>query len=303
MTRIRTTSERSDRPAPRLEGVGVRDWRLREIKIEGGTVAKGKSYNPLLKTYPDSEKINAVSEGAEVLYVRLLAASDDAGRYYGDAEWVLSKLFTHRQIKKQVTAKEIEKRIGELANVGLLRTYTANGNRYVELIDAVKSLRHDRPKSILFPEPSCESTTERKPNDTSCPSNGSQTSGAVSGSVTATDPGSVTDPVSGDPESPNLPDHFQTDQFRATWIRFVKLRRKKRASLDSEQAADQIKKLAMLTHDNAIACLELSITNGYQGLFPEKFSNAKRPGQGKINASAGQQYREGAPVSADHGTF
>jgi hypothetical protein len=43
-----------------------------------------ESYNPLLKSYPDSEKVNAVCVGAETLFTRLLAQSDDLAHYYGE---------------------------------------------------------------------------------------------------------------------------------------------------------------------------------------------------------------------------
>jgi hypothetical protein len=147
-------------------------------------MAKGKAYNPLLKSYPDSKRINSVTEGAEVLYVRLLAVSDDAGRYYGDADWVLSKLFTHRQINKQVTAAEIDRRINELASVGLLFLYDVEGHRYLQLVDAVKSLRTDRPHVFLFPEPGCHNSTNGKPVVNQPPPVGCQLTGAV----TATEP-------------------------------------------------------------------------------------------------------------------
>lgn len=116
-------------------------------------MAKGKAYNPLLKTYPDSDKINSVSEGAEVLYVRLIAASDDAGRYYGDPQWVLSKLFTARMIQSEVTVDDIKNRVDELAAAGLLRVYEHGGKSYIELFQAFKTIRNDVPPTILFPEP------------------------------------------------------------------------------------------------------------------------------------------------------
>jgi hypothetical protein len=62
-----------------------------------------ESFNPLLKSYPDSNRINSVSEGAELLYVRLIAATDDKGRFYANPHWVLAKLFTARMIRGQVT--------------------------------------------------------------------------------------------------------------------------------------------------------------------------------------------------------
>ena len=92
-------------------------------------MAQRKSYNPLLKSYPDSEKINRVSEGAEVLYVRLLAASDDDHHYYADAGRVLAKLFTERMLAGVVTEEMVDDRISELVRGDLIRLYEVVGKR------------------------------------------------------------------------------------------------------------------------------------------------------------------------------
>lgn len=112
-----------------------------------------EAYNPLLKSYPDSDKVNAVSEGAEVLYLRLLAQSDDAGRYYGEASWILAKLFTARMIAKELTHSDINQRLSELENVGLLHRYQAAGGTYLELLGVFKTLRSDVKPKYLFPQP------------------------------------------------------------------------------------------------------------------------------------------------------
>lgn len=119
-----------------------------------------ESYNPLLKSYPDSDKVNAVSEGAEVLYVRLLAAADDADRYYGDPAMILGKLFTARMAAEQLTAKDISRRLTELESIGLLEHYSAKGTRYIHLLDRFKTLRKDVRPQVVFPEPDTEAVTD-----------------------------------------------------------------------------------------------------------------------------------------------
>lgn len=113
-------------------------------------MARSAGYNPLLKTYPDSERINAVSEGAELLYVRLIAKTDDHGQYWGDAAFVWAKLFTHRM--DTVSIDEIESRLQELEKVGLLVRYQAAGKRYLQLIGVHKTARYDRKCSVEFPD-------------------------------------------------------------------------------------------------------------------------------------------------------
>ena len=66
-------------------------------------MAKEQSWYPLLKSYPFSEKINAVSLGAEVLFVRLIAQADDYGNYWGDPRMILATLFPHRWARRTVS--------------------------------------------------------------------------------------------------------------------------------------------------------------------------------------------------------
>lgn len=100
-----------------------------------------------------------------------------------------------------------------------------------------------------------------------------------------------------------LPKSLDTDSFRAAWTSWKEFRLSKRKPISEQGAAAQLKQLEPLGASKAIECINVSIANDYQGLFPERVSNAHRPGQSKINSSAGQQYREGGPRAADHGTF
>lgn len=54
------------------------------------------------------------------------------------------------------------------------------------------------------------------------------------------------------------------------WKRDRRERRLRKYTTDGE--ATQLKKLAPLGAVQAIACIEQSIANGWQGLFPEKFA-------------------------------
>jgi hypothetical protein len=112
---------------------------------------KREPYNPLLKSYPDSEKINAVSEGAETLFTRLIAQSDDANHYYGDAPMVLGKLYTRRMALGQVNVKAVQTRIDELADARLIEIYEADGRHYIEIVNCRKDLRSDTKPDIRFP--------------------------------------------------------------------------------------------------------------------------------------------------------
>src|SRR5690606_22158118 len=97
-----------------------------------------KGYNPLLKSFPDSEKINAVSLGAETLYLRLIAQSDDNGNYWGDPPLVLGKLYTLRMDAKQVGVDDVARWLDELRAVGLVKSYRVKGRTYINLINCYK---------------------------------------------------------------------------------------------------------------------------------------------------------------------
>lgn len=112
---------------------------------------RNEGWNPLLKSYPDSEKINRCSIGAEMLYTRLIAQSDDLGHYYGDAKWISAKLLTARTLSGEVTTEAIEGWLTELKNAGLIEFYEAGGIRYLELVNIKKCLRRDVKPEIRFP--------------------------------------------------------------------------------------------------------------------------------------------------------
>lgn len=114
-------------------------------------MTQGRSYNPLLKSYPDSEKINSVSEGAETLYTRLLAVSDDHGCYWGSPIMVMSKLYAHRAEKLQVNEMIVSQRLEELEQAELIRRYEVDGRIYLRLLSLYRPLRPDREPKSIYP--------------------------------------------------------------------------------------------------------------------------------------------------------
>jgi hypothetical protein len=112
---------------------------------------KREPFNPLLKSYPDSEKVNACSIGAETLFTRLIAQSDDYGHYYGDAGMVIGKLYTRRMCAGQVREADVEGWISELASQKLVDLYECAGQTYLEVVNCRKALRHDVKLDVRFP--------------------------------------------------------------------------------------------------------------------------------------------------------
>jgi hypothetical protein len=119
-------------------------------RVGGGTI---KLWNVLLSNYPQSEKVNSVSIGAEMFYTRLIAASDDRGNYYGNPALILGYLLAHRMVKGEANIDIITGWIAELSDpkVGLLAEYGQNGSRYLHLQGVYKFLRCDRSRDYRFP--------------------------------------------------------------------------------------------------------------------------------------------------------
>ena len=75
-------------------------------------------------------EMDELSSTGERVYVRLRMAADSAGRFYGDAEWVLSKCFSCRV---SLAVEEVEQALSELEAAGMIVRYDAEGGRYLAI--------------------------------------------------------------------------------------------------------------------------------------------------------------------------
>ena len=107
---------------------------------------------PLRLSLPFSEKINGVSIGAEMLYVRLLAQCDDGSNYWGSSKQILALLCSLRWENGQVQEGEIRAWRDELVGVGLAEIYEVAGREYLHLIAVKKILRNDVLRDERFPQ-------------------------------------------------------------------------------------------------------------------------------------------------------
>ncbi len=146
---------------------------------------RNEAYVPLLCNYPDSEKINRVSEGAEAMFCRLLAKCDDDGNYHGEPKRLLGKLFTLRYENGTMVVQKVKKYLKELVGVGLITRYESETVRYVHVNRCKKSLRKDVVKKVYYPEfdettqtfmskQDNESVTDRPENDAPIQTNPNQ---------------------------------------------------------------------------------------------------------------------------------
>lgn len=237
-------------------------------------MTRRKNYNPLLKSYPDSVLVNSVSEGAEVLYVRLIAQSDDAGRYWGCPKLVAAKLFSHRFANEEVSVKEIGSRISELMGVGLIHTYEVSGQPYLVMVDVYKQLRKDVKPVITFPGP--------------------ENGGSAPASRTVPHPlrnrPSISVPTQPNPPQPTptqpskkrssldvnkllleeFPDLSQASGFVQAWSDWTRYRKELGKKLTASTARSQLKRARSWGPVSFIAEVRRSIEHGWTGLFLQK---------------------------------
>lgn len=77
-----------------------------------------------------SEEIDSLSWFEEVLFYRLIVICDDFGRYDGRPKIIKGSCFP----LKDVTEKDIDKALGKLSAVGLVRVYETQGRPYLQLV-------------------------------------------------------------------------------------------------------------------------------------------------------------------------
>ena len=122
------------------------------MPAEGTT--RREPWNPLLKSYPFSEKVNMLSIGAETLFTRLIAQADDYGNYYGNPRMILAGLFPHRWANKEMSETDAGRWRAELVTcpVGpLAALYTVNGTEYIHLLNPRRRFRADVTPEERFP--------------------------------------------------------------------------------------------------------------------------------------------------------
>lgn len=94
-----------------------------------------------------SEEIDSLSWFEEVLFYRLIVICDDFGRYDGRAKIIKGSCFP----LKSITEKDIDKALGRLSAVGLVRVYETQGRPYLQLVTWADHQRIRNQKS-KYPE-------------------------------------------------------------------------------------------------------------------------------------------------------
>lgn len=258
----------------------------------------------------DSEAVCSLSFPAEVFYRRLMSVVDDFGRFDARPSVLRSRLYP-LQVDK-VREADITRWSAECAKAGLIVFYAvarAGSSRWIAICEkaglAVSAneqpylLFHKigvpRAASSKFPAPppsECEQTQTYE-------SNGKQTlsdvpysyssSGSYSGREEAASgtheekkPAAQPKPKPKPPaEAVLVPSALNTPLFLAAWSDWLDERKTRSKSLTERAARSQLAALEPLGEKLAIECIRLSITNGWTGLFPDRFAagTSGKPGQ------------------------
>ena len=83
-----------------------------------------------------------------------------------------------------------------------------------------------------------------------------------------------------------FPEKFKTKTFTTAWQEWEVFRREKRCALTESTAKKQLAMLSAFDESEAIAILDKSITNGWQGLFPTVANAAKNESESAFDKFA-----------------
>jgi len=180
-------------------------------------------WNPLLKGYPFSEKVNAVSVGAETLFTRLVAQADDFGNYFGNPKQILAYLYGHRFASGQVTATDTGRWRAELVSNPsgpLAVIYEVNGSEYIHLINSRRRLRNDVAPDERFPREPANIQEQAISDHVTRTGRTRTVNGALDLDKTETRPRQDSDQekLLGETDSPDL--------FEVFWQEFIAMNRK-----------------------------------------------------------------------------
>ena len=78
---------------------------------------------------------------------------------------------------------------------------------------------------------------------------------------------------------PSIPDELDTPGFRKAWRDWLGYRREKRKPVSTRAANMQLRRLAACGPAAAVAAIEMSIGNDWQGLFPGKMADVGKRGR------------------------
>lgn len=136
--------------------------------------------NRTIRDWTDSEKVNLLSNQAEVFLLRLMMKADDYGSYYANVKLLKSNLYPLRT--DTIRETDISRWIAECEKAGLILVYTIADKSYIRIInfgqrmrtmkkrfpdlpnenEEVKEIRRNPPQSAAGCQPEVEGEREKE---------------------------------------------------------------------------------------------------------------------------------------------
>lgn len=101
----------------------------------------------MIRDWTQSESVNELSAEAEVFFTRLIMKADDFGNYIGHPKLLRAALFPLRDGMKDAL---IDSMISECEGVGVIKSYSVDGKRYLNIPNYGQRMRQMRGK---YPAP------------------------------------------------------------------------------------------------------------------------------------------------------
>jgi len=216
--------------------------------------------NRILRDWTASDKIDTLSQGAEVFFTRLIMKADDFGLYYGNPKLLNSALFP----LKDYDNSQVLKWLNECVKSGAIKKYSVEGKDYIQILGFDQRLRLMKSK---FPDPS-------KSEEINEPSNDGQLSDERQLETKRNEEETETKPnVS---LRASVPDLFFGEDVQAAWVEWEQYKKEKKQKLTPSTAKKQMAFLGGRAGPEAIAIINQSITNGWTGLFELKTNGTKQ---------------------------
>lgn len=217
----------------------------------------------MLRDWTTSEKIDKLSEKAEVFFTRLIMKADDHGCFHAHPKLLKAALFPLKNYSDAL----IESCLDELAYLEIVKIYEHEGRRYLKIYDFGQRLRTMVSK---FPQPDDKvpSIVSNKPPELE---------------EKRREVEENTKPKAADaPVITKLP--FGSNEFWQAWVSWERYKKERKQKFTDSTKEKQLRKLGARTEKEAIAMINQSIENGWTGLF-----DLKQNGNGKSILGTKQQ--------------
>lgn len=111
------------------------------------------------------EKVASLPREVRLTFLGLIsAASDDVGRCRGNPRVVRAAVYP---LDDDVSVDEITSHLKQLADVGLIKTYSVNAEPYIEIVNFTRHQRIDRPSLSQLPPPANQPNPPRNVSEDS----------------------------------------------------------------------------------------------------------------------------------------